>query len=144
MAEGQLLLRTILLGVGAAAVYDMLRPFRLRFRRWTPWLDGGYVLAVGVTAFAFLLRQSSGELRGFLLAGGAGGAALYAALFSQMLQPVWQFWAETAVELVRLTLLPAALAIRCVKKITRAAKNLFYFMEKCYTIRKIGYQAQFE
>ncbi|MBQ8851163.1 MAG: spore cortex biosynthesis protein YabQ [Oscillibacter sp.] len=143
MAEGWLFLQSILLGAGAAVVYDFLRPFRLRFRRCAPFLDGAYPLAVGAAAFAFLLRRAEGELRGFLVVGAIGGAVLYAAGMSELLRPLWDFWAETAVELVRLGLLPVKAAAAFAKKMVRRGKNLFYFARKCYTIRKIGYQAQF-
>ncbi|MBQ2739826.1 MAG: hypothetical protein IJF36_06310 [Oscillibacter sp.] len=138
-----MLIQAVLLGSGVAAVHDMLRPFRLRFRRWSSVLDGGYILGVGISAFAFLLRQGGGELRGFLLAGGLGGAALYTAGASQLLQPVWQFWSDTVVELGRIAALPAKALWTNLKKLIRWMKNLFYFGRKCYTIRKIGFQAQF-
>ena len=65
MAEGRLLVQAILLGSVSAVVYDLLRPFRLRFPRCALWLDGAYTLAVGIAAFAFLLRRGTGELRGY-------------------------------------------------------------------------------
>ena len=112
MAEGWLFLQSILLGAGAAVGYDFLRPFRLRFRRCAPVLDGGYTLAVGAAAFVFLLRRAEGEPRWFLLVGALGGAVLYVSGFSELLRPLWQFWADTAVELVRLGLLPIRAAVR--------------------------------
>ena len=70
----QMFAQSILLGVGAGMLYDCLRPFRARFPAGSGVLDGLYSLAVGLGAFAFLLRCSDGELRGFLVAGGLGGA----------------------------------------------------------------------
>jgi biotin transport system substrate-specific component len=87
MEEGRLVLQAALLGAGAAALYDMLRPFRLRFPRCAPWLDGAYVLTAAVAAFAFLLRRGSGELRGFLLCGG-----VYWLASTLGKRKSWQLW----------------------------------------------------
>ena len=53
--------QSILLGVAAAVLYDLLRPFRLRLPRFTALLDGAYCLAVGAAAFLFLLRRGEGN-----------------------------------------------------------------------------------
>ena len=91
MAFGQ----SILLGLSAGVLYDLLRPFRLRRPRLTGWLDGVYCLAVAAASFLFLLRRADGELRGFLVLGALGGAVLFFCAFSQLLRPVWEFWADT-------------------------------------------------
>ena len=86
--RAQLLLfaQSILLGLGAAAVYDSLRPFRRR--RTVALLDLAYMAALTFAAFAFLLRRGEGVLRGFAVVGAVGGACLYATLFSALLRPV--------------------------------------------------------
>ena len=98
--------QSILLGLAAGVLYDLLRPFRLRWPRCTGVLDGGYCLGVGAASFTFLLERGEGELRGFMVLGALGGAVVYFCACSQMLRPLWEFWAETLAELGRLTALP--------------------------------------
>ena len=99
-------LQSVLLGLSAGVVYDLLRPFRRRWPRATPWLDGGYSLGAAAAAFAFLLRRGGGVLRWFLALGAAGGAVLFFAAFSALLRPVWEFWAETLWRLTDLLSFP--------------------------------------
>ena len=134
--------QSILLGAAAGVLYDLLRPFRLRLPRLTALLDGAYCLAVGCAAFLFLLRRGGGELRGFLLLGAAGGAVLFFCAASAFLQPLWAFWADTLVHLVRLLLLPFLVLRKICKKTFQHGKNLFYFAGKYYTIIKITGKAQ--
>ena len=98
--------QSILLGLAAGVLYDLLRPFRLRRPSLTALLDAGYCLSVGAGAFLFLLRRGEGELRGFLVLGAVGGAVLFFCAFSHLLQPIWEFWAETLAYLVHLLSIP--------------------------------------
>ena len=63
-------LLSILRGLGAGVLYDLLRAVRLRHPRLTAPLDLLYCQAVGLAVFLFVLRQSDGQLRGFILLGG--------------------------------------------------------------------------
>lgn len=76
--------QSILLGLAAGVLYDLLRPFRLRRPGLTALLDAGYCLSVGAGAFLFLLRRGEGELRGFLVLGAVGGAVLFFCAFSHL------------------------------------------------------------
>ena len=58
-------LLSILLGLGAGVLYDLLRAVRLRHPRLTAPLDLLYCQAVGLAVFLFVLRQSDGQLRVF-------------------------------------------------------------------------------
>ena len=80
--------QSILLGLSAGLLYDLLRPFRVRAPRATGWLDGAYCLAVGGAMFLFLLRRGAGQLRGFVILGAVGGAVLYFCAFSEPLRPL--------------------------------------------------------
>lgn len=82
-------LLSILLGLGAGVLYDLLRAVRLRHPRLTAPLDLLYCQAVGLAVFLFVLRQSDGQLRGFILLGGLGGGVLFFSLLSRPLRPVW-------------------------------------------------------
>ena len=86
--------QSILLGLSAGVLYDVLRPFRLRCPRITTLLDGAYCLTVGAVSFLFFLRRADGELRGFLVLGALGRyAGLLSAfvIFSTALaQKFWQ------------------------------------------------------
>ena len=87
--------QSVLLGMGTALLYDLLRPLRLRHPRLTFLTDGAYC-AVALTAiFLFLLRQVEGVLRLYVLLGLAGGGTLHFTLLSPVLRPVWDFWADT-------------------------------------------------
>ena len=54
--------QSILLGLSAGLLYDLLRPFRVRAPRATALLDGAYCLAVGGAMFLFLLRRAEETL----------------------------------------------------------------------------------
>ena len=54
-------LLSILLGLGAGVLYDLLRAVRLRHPRLTTPLDLLYCHAVGLAVFLFILRQSDGH-----------------------------------------------------------------------------------
>ena len=56
-------LQSILLGVSAGALYDILRPFRALLPRLTGLLDFLYGIAITAAVCAFLLRPADGELR---------------------------------------------------------------------------------
>ncbi|MCI9300133.1 MAG: hypothetical protein HFF94_05055 [Oscillibacter sp.] len=131
--------QSILLGLSAGLLYDLLRPFRVRAPRATALLDGAYCLAVGGAMFLFLLRRAEGQLRGFVILGALGGAVLFFCAFSELLRPLWAFWADTLAFLWRLLCLPLRWAGNFYKKTLRRGKNLFYFWRKCFTIRKSGY-----
>ena len=130
--------QSILLGVSFGVLYDFLRPFRLRSPRFTAWLDLLYCLTLGCTCFLFILRRGNGEIRGFLVLGAAGGAVLFFCIFSQLLRPVWGFWADTLAFFVHLLSFPIFWSKKICKKTVWRGKNLFYFIVKCYTIKKSG------
>lgn len=136
--------QSILLGLLLGALYDLLRPFRLHVPRCTPLLDGLYCLTTGSACFLFILHRGNGDLRGFLLLGMIGGSVLFFAAFSSLLRPIWAFWAETLSFLIYLLSFPLFLAKVFCKKTLWFGKNLFYFIVKCYTIKKSGriYHAQ--
>ena len=96
---------SILLGMAAGVLYDLLRPFRLRLPRLTAWLDLLYCLTVGSAVFLFLLRRA-GELRLYLLLGILGGAVLFFCALSAILRPVWDFWVDTLAQVLALAVLP--------------------------------------
>ena len=132
--------QSILLGIAAAIVYDLLRPFRYRFPRSTALLDSLYCLAIAGTGFLFLLRRGEGELRGFLVLGAIGGAVLFFCVCYKTLSPIWEFWADTLIWLAHLLAIPLLWMKSFCKKTGWQAKNLFYFAQKCYTIRKTGHK----
>ena len=117
--------QSILLGLAAGVLYDLLRPFRLRRPGLTALLDAGYCLSVGAGAFLFLLRRGEGELRGFLVLGAVGGAVLFFCAFSHLLQPIWEFWAETLAYLVHLLSIPGEKNLHKIGA-TRKKSLLFY------------------
>ena len=119
-------------------LYDLLRPFRVRVPRFTAALDWAYCLTVCGTMFLFLLRRGAGQLRGFIVLGAVGGAVLFFCAFSELLRPVWAFWADTLAFLTGLLCLPLRWTRNFFKKMLRRGKNLFYFWRKCFTIRKSG------
>lgn len=104
----QLLLfgRSILLGLAAGVLYDLMRAVRLRLPRTTAPLDLLYCLWVGTALFLFTLRQASGLLRGYVLGGALGGAVLFFCLLSAPLRPVWSFWVDTVAFLLHLLSFP--------------------------------------
>ena len=113
-------LLSILLGLGAGVLYDLLRA------------------AVGLAVFLFVLRQSDGQLRGFILLGGLGGGILFFSLLSRPLRPVWDFWMDRWMELFQFLSLPGRFCAAVCKKFAFQAKTLFYFLRKYATIHIEG------
>ena len=135
--------QSILLGLSIGVLYDLLRPFRLRFPRLTTALDSIYCLAVGFGSLLFVLHRAAGEMRGYFLLGIVGGAVMYFCGFSPLLQPVWKFWADCTVAFGQILSIPLHLGIALCKNFARRGKNLFYFAAKCYTIRETGCRGTF-
>ena len=131
-------LLSILLGLGAGVLYDLLRAVRLRHPRLTAPLDLLYCQAVGLAVFLFVLRQSDGQLRGFILLGGLGGGILFFSLLSRPLRPVWDFWMDRWMELFQFLSLPGRFCAAVCKKFAFQAKTLFYFLRKYATIHIEG------
>lgn len=85
------------LGVAGAVLYDLLRSVRLRRRRsrlLTHLLDGLYTLAAGALTLWLALGLGGGELRLYMVLGGAAGALGWWLWPARLLRPVWDFWAE--------------------------------------------------
>ena len=75
-------LLAILLGMAVGVVYDLMRAVRLRHPRLTAVLDLGCCLFAAGGLFLFLMRQTDGQLRGYILLGllaGPGRRAVPAA-----------------------------------------------------------------
>ena len=119
-------------------LYDLLRAVRLRHPRLTAPLDLLYCQAVGLAVFLFVLRQSDGQLRGFILLGGLGGGVLFFSLLSRPLRPVWDFWMDRWMELFQFLSLPGRFCAAVCKKFAFQAKTLFYFLRKYATIHIEG------
>ena len=119
-------------------LYDLLRAVRLRHPRLTAPLDLLYCQAVGLAVFLFVLRQSDGQLRGFILLGGLGGGILFFSLLSRPLRPVWDFWMDRWMELFQFLSLPGRFCAAVCKKFAFQAKTLFYFLRKYATIHIEG------
>lgn len=120
-------LLSILLGLGAGVLYDLLRAVRLRHPRLTAPLDLLYCQAVGLAVFLFVLRQSDGQLRGFILLGGLGGGVLFFSLLSRPLRPVWDFWMDRWMELFQFLSLPGRFCAAVCKKFAFRQKPSFIF-----------------
>ena len=102
--------QSTLLGLCAGLLYDLLRPFRLRRPGLTGLLDVLYCLLAGTVVFLFLLRGADGQLRSFMVLGTLGGAVLFFGAFSELLRPVWIFWADTLAYFAHLLSLPVVWA----------------------------------
>lgn len=83
--------QSVLLGLGAAVLYDLIRAVRLRLPRATALLDMVYTLCVGTALFLFTLRRAAGLLRGYVLLGALGGAVLFFACFRRRCAPCGPF-----------------------------------------------------
>lgn len=130
--------QSVLLGLAGGFAYDLLRAFRLR-RMTLTWLwDLLYCLGSATAAFLFLLRCGEGQFRLYTLVGAAGGGVLYFGLLAGWFSAIWGFWAENLACFLRLLALPVRWFIIFCTIFRKIFKNLFYFMKKCYTMRKIA------
>ena len=131
----QAFVQSVLLGMAAGLLYDLLRAFRLKLPRLTSPLDILYCLTVSAAVFLFTLYRAQGQLRLYLWLGVLGGCVLFFTVFSPLLRPVWGFWVDTLAFLLHLAAIPLRGAENLCKKIAGHGKNLFYFIRKCYTIK---------
>ena len=127
----QLLLQSLLLGVGFGLWYDVLRALR-RLRApgcaATAVCDALFWLALLAALFEFNLLFAAGQTRAFALAGTAGGALLYFGLLSACALPWFMLgWRM----LLRAAGLPARLA-QAARQRARAAG----LAEKCSRFAK--------
>ena len=68
----QAFVQSILLGMAAGLLYDLLRAFRLRLPRLTSALDILYCILAGTAVFLFTLYRARGQMSLLLLLGLAG------------------------------------------------------------------------
>ena len=137
-AQIGVLWRAALLGALLSLFYDALRALRLRRRAHsglTAVLDLLYSLTLLVLLLAFTLRVGNGELRLYTLLAITCGAAAGFALLSPLLRPLWDFWADCLLSLLRLLQLPFALAKKYYGKLYKVAKKLFLFSHRSLIIR---------
>ena len=127
---------SVLLGLLCSLVYDLLRTVRLRCG--SAWLmhtlDAVYIALVLLVVILLSVRRGQGELRLYMLLGMVLGAVSYVPVLRRLLQPVWQFWVDTAALFVRFLCFPAAFLWRMAKKVCHTAKKLFHFWGKYVTI----------
>ncbi|MBQ1603742.1 MAG: spore cortex biosynthesis protein YabQ [Oscillospiraceae bacterium] len=124
---------SVLLGLGLALVYDLLRAIRLRRHTrhgFTAFWDAVYCLALAVIGFFFSLRVGDGELRIYMLLAALGAAALFFAVCSPVLRPLWDFWAATLSELLGLIRLPLKKIKIFYGKLAKISKRLFLFSKQ--------------
>ncbi|MBQ9459787.1 MAG: hypothetical protein IJU66_07645 [Oscillospiraceae bacterium] len=135
--QARTLAASVLLGMALALLYDLLRALRLRRRKdraFTGALDAAYCLALALSGLAFALRLGGGELRLYTLLAASAGAAVFFALLSPLLRPLWDFWARTLFELLRLLRLPLRAARRAQRKLHKTVKRYFLFYRRSYII----------
>lgn len=99
----RLFLQSILLGVGIGVVYDLLRaPRRVFGFGWaaTAVCDALFWLVLLAALFEFNLLFAMGQSRYFVLAGVAGGAALYFQLISAVVLAVLEGVLQGIVRLI--------------------------------------------
>ena len=135
----------VLLGAALALLYDLLRALRLRrrgSRALTAVLDTLYVAALAVSGLAFALRLGGGELRLYAIVFGLCGAWAYGALLSPVLRPLWNFWARTLFELLRLARAPFRALARWRRNLHKICKRLFLFYRRSYIIGSYGRYAR--
>lgn len=124
------------LGLLCALFYDLLRTVRLR--RGSAWLmhvlDALFAAAALLAVVLLALGRGQGELRLYMLLGMALGAAAYALVLRCLLQPVWQFWVDTAAAFARFVWFPMNFLWKILKKVCRTIKKLFHFWQKYATM----------
>ena len=113
----QAFVQSVLLGMAAGLLYDLLRAFRLKLPRLTSPLDILYCLTVSAAVFLFTLYRAQGQLRLYLWLGVLGGCVLFFSVFSPLLRPVWGFWVDTLAFLLHLAAIPLRGAENLCKKI---------------------------
>jgi len=135
--QARTLAAAVLLGMALALVYDLLRALRVRrrgSRALTAALDALYAAALLLSAAAFALRPGAGELRLYTVAFALCGAWAYAALLSDALRPLWDFWARTLWELLRLARAPLRMLARLKRNLHKTVKRLFLFSRRSFII----------
>ncbi|WP_409969720.1 spore cortex biosynthesis protein YabQ [Bengtsoniella intestinalis] len=133
--QARVFVLSVLLGIAIGGLYDMAGAVRGHWPRLTPMVDVTFGLSALGAVFLFILRQSQGQLRLFVLLGILGGCVLFFTGLSPLLRPVWGFWVETLVWLGRILALPAVIFGNLLKLFRNYLKKLFYFWQKCCTMK---------
>lgn len=122
-----------LLGAVLALLYDLLRALR-RYRRenraLTGYLDACYCAVLFASGLAFALHSGSGEFRLYALVAAACGGWSYAALFSPVLRPLWDFWARAFFQFLYLLQLPLQTLWRWERNFYKTGRRLFLFYRR--------------
>lgn len=133
--QARVFLLAVLLGVAVGALYDMVGALRKQWSRATAVLDVGYGLCLLGAIFLFVLRQSQGQLRLFVLLGTLGGSVLFFTGLSGWLRPVWLFWVDSLVWLGQVLVFPGIILGKVMKIFRDSFKKRFYFFQKYCKIR---------
>lgn len=144
-AQFDALLKSLLLGMGLAMLYDALRAVRLKRRTrraLTDLLDTLYCLALAVISFSFALRIGGGELRLYMLFAAIAGAMISFALFSPFLRPLWSFWADTLFAFLQLLSFPLKMLKNFSNKAHKFSKKLFLFSRNSLIIENYRWAAR--
>ncbi|MBO4914327.1 MAG: hypothetical protein J5449_03890, partial [Oscillospiraceae bacterium] len=127
----RMLAAALLLGMALALLYDLLRALRFRRRSrpgLTAALDALFCAALILSLGVFAMRVGGGELRLYALLAAAAGAVLYFSAFAPLLRPMWEFWAGTLVELLRLLRAPLRMIKKFHTNLHKIAKRYFIFL----------------
>lgn len=146
-AQLSALWRSLFFGAALALLYDGLRAIRLRRRTHhalTALLDALYCLLLLTALLAFSLRVGNGELRLYMLAFIALGAAVSFRVLSPRLRPLWDFWAECLFAFAALLRAPFRTAGKYMKKLHKFAKKLFLFSQRTLIMKNYRRSARRE
>ena len=121
--QGRQILTAVVLGLGLAAVYDLLRGVR-RLRPGCTWLMDlmfGFLLLFGL--LWFMLEPGMGMLRGYDILAVCGGMGLWFWLLSPVFLPAWMATLRTVWLYFRRLLLPLT---KIFKKLRQTSKKYFW------------------
>lgn len=144
--EADVLLISLVMGMGMLLVYDLLRIFRRLIPHGTIWVgveDMLFWIASAIALFAMLYQENSGYIRGFAIGGVLVGMLFYNLLLSRLVVKVSVFLLKKLIFILsrpfawtaRLFRRPVGFVHKIGKKGTRFLKNR---LKKVWRTVKIG------
>lgn len=156
VSQVKLFLMTILIGISAGFVYDLIKSMRkiIRHNNFVIQLeDFIYWITISVAMFFIMLSKNSGQVRGFCIGGALFGMLLYSLTLSKFVVNICvstiNFIMKIVINTIRIILYPIRILLNIIEvpwnfvkirfiKIAKAIKKYLYISNRYAKIKSKG------
>ena len=127
---------TVLTGVSLGFVYDIFRVIRQRSGKTAAAVICDVLFCAVTAAVLFLLGMGpgGGDMRLYMPAAAAGGAAIYFLIFGATVRQALNAAADVLAKILAVIAIPVKKVLNLIKKCEKYFKNIFSRIEKWFTI----------